>query len=483
MNIFLHNICEKDPQFPNTLKEKSNAKNVYVVRDDQRDIYFDLDSDFIINISELDGENIPSIKYSLEDLGAEFNIMYQELHSSLFTKYAMQYTRMHISSTIFDAEHSFRMQFLYFCDFFIKKDINLFVASCDFARGWEYLAYYICKKLNIRTILVLNDVGDRFFYVEDIEDYGVFNTALNIFDKTLMVDISKDDINFNPDFNSKNPVFYNMFGFKEIFYLFIRIIYMFLFKGMNRFYDSIIYFHNIKKITIFRKNFNKLISSLSVVDDLNKKFIYFPMHLQPEASSTTRCGIFEDQVLVVEILANLFPEYLILIKDNYNQENMARRSAGFYERIKRLGNVLEVSPSMDSQALISRSNFVAVINGTAGWESLFLNKRVITFGSPFYKSAPFVTCYCKDFNRSDFLLEVSDGIEFNKKLQIWISEISKKMGYGNVIPAYIDRPSAFTNYQKYQQIRLRNSNYVATSISHIIKREYLEFNDINELQS
>ena len=52
MNIFLHNICEKDPQFPNTLKEKSNAKNVYVVRDDQRDIYFDLDSDFIINISD-----------------------------------------------------------------------------------------------------------------------------------------------------------------------------------------------------------------------------------------------------------------------------------------------------------------------------------------------------------------------------------------------------------------------------------------------
>lgn len=483
MNILLHNICEKDPQFPNLLKKKSNATNIYVVRDDQRKIYFNLENEFIINISDLDGENFPSIKYSLEDLGAEFNIIYSELHSSLFTKYAMQYTRMHLSSTIFDAEHSFRMQFLFLCDFFTKKDINLFIASCDFARGWEYLAYYICKKLNIRTILVLNDVGDRFFYVEDIEDYGEFNTALNIFDKTPVVDISMDDINFNPDFNTKKPVFYNIYGFKENIYNFLRIIYMFVFKGFNKFYDSVLYFHNIKKINIFRKNFNKLISSLKFIDDLNKDIIYFPMHLQPEASSTTRCGIFEDQALVVEILANLFPEYLVVIKDNYNQENMARRSTGFYERINRLGNVLEVSPSMDSQALISRARIVAVINGTAGWESLFLNKRVLTFGSPFYKSAPFVTCYSENFNISNFVSQVLDGNEFNTKLQLWISEISKKMGYGNVIPAYIDRPNAFTNYKQYKNIKLRNSNYVATSISHIIMRKHLEFEDLIECQS
>ena len=42
MNLLIHNICEKDIYFPKILANYSGSSNIYVICDDIRKIYYDI---------------------------------------------------------------------------------------------------------------------------------------------------------------------------------------------------------------------------------------------------------------------------------------------------------------------------------------------------------------------------------------------------------------------------------------------------------
>ncbi len=126
--------------------------------------------------------------------------------------------------------------------------------------------------------------------------------------------------------------------------------------------------------------------------DLDKPFIYFPLHMQPERSTTPAGGFFEDQLLVAEILAASLPEgWSLYIKEHPSQFWQARapkqawfRDRAYYERIMALPNTRLVALDYDSRKLIRKAAVVATITGTAGWESLLGNKACLAFGKPWY---------------------------------------------------------------------------------------------------
>ncbi len=117
-------------------------------------------------------------------------------------------------------------------------------------------------------------------------------------------------------------------------------------------------------------------------------FVYFPLHLQPEATTSPMGGVFVDQYWAVELLARVLPAGWIIVVKEHPVQRMSKRDYGFYQRIGRMHNVRLVSRSTDTFMLNERSRVVATITGTAGWEAIFLGKPVLVFGNAYYRGAP-----------------------------------------------------------------------------------------------
>jgi hypothetical protein len=94
-------------------------------------------------------------------------------------------------------------------------------------------------------------------------------------------------------------------------------------------------------------------------------FVYFPLHLQPEATTSPMGGVFVDQYLAVEMLARALPSgWALVIKENPVQR-FAKRDLGFYQRLGRMRDVHLVSRSANTFELTERCRAVATITARA----------------------------------------------------------------------------------------------------------------------
>ncbi|HIC79989.1 MAG TPA: hypothetical protein EYH07_19435 [Kiloniellaceae bacterium] len=127
--------------------------------------------------------------------------------------------------------------------------------------------------------------------------------------------------------------------------------------------------------------------------DLSANYIYFPLHLQPERSTSPAGGFFDDQLLAAEILAASLPEgWELYIKEHPSQFWHPRaikqsdfRSESFYERLAALPNTRLIAFEHDSHQLIEDAALIATITGTAGWETIMRGKPCLAFGEPWYR--------------------------------------------------------------------------------------------------
>lgn len=127
---------------------------------------------------------------------------------------------------------------------------------------------------------------------------------------------------------------------------------------------------------------------LSQPIDFNSKFIYFPLHYQPERTSLPEGGVFENQLLIVDILSKSIPSnWFVYVKEHPYQflrsdiRKMNFRSKEFYERIAQYKNVKVVPISTPSEKLIHYCQTSVTVTGSTGWETLLTGKPCITFSS------------------------------------------------------------------------------------------------------
>ncbi|TSC97268.1 MAG: capsular polysaccharide biosynthesis protein, partial [Candidatus Peregrinibacteria bacterium Greene1014_49] len=122
--------------------------------------------------------------------------------------------------------------------------------------------------------------------------------------------------------------------------------------------------------------------------DLSAKFVYLPLHFQPEASTVPMGGAFSDQNLVAALLnAHLPEDVLIYIKEHPRASSWLARTVPIYKELLAMKKVRFIRRSADTFALREKCMAVATVTGTAGFEGLFRGKPVFLFGSRFYQYA------------------------------------------------------------------------------------------------
>ena len=115
----------------------------------------------------------------------------------------------------------------------------------------------------------------------------------------------------------------------------------------------------------------------------DEKFILFPLHFQPEATTLIYGKWYNNQLHLIESLVRAIPAgYMLYVKEHsYGYGN---RHLQFYKEVKKFQNVRLITPHVKSLDLIKRASLVVTITGTVGWESLMLQKPVLIFGNVFY---------------------------------------------------------------------------------------------------
>jgi hypothetical protein len=114
-----------------------------------------------------------------------------------------------------------------------------------------------------------------------------------------------------------------------------------------------------------------------------EKFVFFPLQIQPEASTSIRGKWFSNQLSLIENISRSLPcNYKLYVKEHVR--NFSKRPFRFHKEIKKFPNVRLITPFAKTIDLIKKSSLVTTITGTVGWEAVILQKPVITFGEVFY---------------------------------------------------------------------------------------------------
>lgn len=115
----------------------------------------------------------------------------------------------------------------------------------------------------------------------------------------------------------------------------------------------------------------------------DRQFIFYPLHVDPEASTMVLSPWHTDQLGVIEALAKSAPaEMTVVVKEHAPM--LGKRPRGFYETISRMPRVVLVGPETDSLSLIQQAALTVVITGTAAWEAVRLGRPALVIGdSPF----------------------------------------------------------------------------------------------------
>nr|WP_317404930.1 hypothetical protein [uncultured Helicobacter sp.] len=203
------------------------------------------------------------------------------------------------------------------------------------------------------------------------------------------------------------------------------------------------------------KRMHRYYKKHSHIPDLKENFIYFNLHLEPEAAIIGRATL-EAQLTLIKMTANALPQgwklyvkehpHQLLMNDSltdYFLHNIAFfKNIEFYKHITLVPNTTLVSLEVSSKELIAHSKAIATFNGTVCLESVAFQKPVIMFDSNsspyrFLSNTLHIFSYDNLRNAIDkiqqgFPYEIKEDEEF-AKLDPYISNMASPYFYDNLL--------------------------------------------------
>lgn len=111
-----------------------------------------------------------------------------------------------------------------------------------------------------------------------------------------------------------------------------------------------------------------------------KSYAYFPLHAEPDVAILRIGDFYSDQINIIKNIAQSLPIGIdLLVKEHPVMWMVGWRNKNFYKQIMKLPNVKLIHPSISSELMIEKSEFVITIAGTVALEATFQEKPVIVF--------------------------------------------------------------------------------------------------------
>lgn len=121
--------------------------------------------------------------------------------------------------------------------------------------------------------------------------------------------------------------------------------------------------------------------------DYKKRYVFYPLHFQPEASTCVCAEKYEKQLSYIDSWAKSLPADTVLyVKEHYAM--LGHKKLSFYKELQKFPNVFLIDPWTSARELIINSVAVTTLTGTAGFEAMLLRKPVFLGGNTVYENAP-----------------------------------------------------------------------------------------------
>ena len=288
--------------------------------------------------------------------------------------------------------------------------------------GFSFLIYEIAKKNQIKTVfqysLPVRPGKCYFKYTAgDIEDHR--SQIRSELEKLESMNLSEDELlalipypvkYYLEEYKYKKEEVIRSFTRYEEYKKTISFFYLRKFiKLVKKIYSSVIrgtFFTALKRELIERPdNFSKIVDPYftpykklmvfyrrnQIAPNFEDPYIYFPLHFQPEASTSPLGRGFVDQELIIGLLSKAYlnTDVTIYVKEHPRPPKMegSTRTRDFYEKILSYPNVRLIDINANSIKLIENSLAVASVSGSAVLESIIIGKHVFAFGERIFNEA------------------------------------------------------------------------------------------------
>lgn len=153
--------------------------------------------------------------------------------------------------------------------------------------------------------------------------------------------------------------------------------------GLKYLFDNPIRNYKIRSQKQFFKY--RTIQKLSTIKE--KKYIFFPLHAEPEIAILNFSRRYQNQIEVIRNIALQMPsEYKLLVKEH--PRNIGRRKNGYYKKILSIPNVDFVDHALPSREVVKASKLVIVLSGNIGFEAILCKVPAISLGNAMYNMLP-----------------------------------------------------------------------------------------------
>lgn len=291
---------------------------------------------------------------------------------------------------------------------------------------YDTVIFQVAKSLGLKTIIVTQSLfPNHFFSMEHPKDMGA------------LLDLTGSAPIFEIEKGKKEELFY-MAGIKQeresggkvtakaYANLFLFLLSHRPLKALNPFYIFKTIAH-MKRVygslpkwrdpfaRYFHEDalayFDHLVSFEDGDIDLSGDFVYFPLQMQPEMTTSSLGHAFRDQALAIERLADILPEGVsILVKENPKQGSYMRGPM-FFHRLNRIPSVTFLPSYANTNALTDNAKFVASITGTVGWEAIRAGKVALVFGKAWYRKLSGAVEYTHDLTYDQIIDSTPDHDE------------------------------------------------------------------------
>jgi len=308
----------------------------------------------------------------------------------------------------YDLRKSIYLKHLRFWNHVIsEKDINLFISTNIPHVGADYVIYGLCtlRKIPFLTFESIRTIG-RVRALRDLED-----TTLDVRERFMALQtrygatplgcsLTEGSERFWQTYTSvlKDPVPWYMttpgFGFNHHMFGGLRMVtrqirgIKSLLKGTMSPWGELARLVTEYRFARRTKLLRRYYDSIAEEPRFDEKYVYVPLHYQPEISTAPLAGSYVDQKNIVDMLAAVIPDDVKVWVKEHPAQTCNGRSRLFYDDLSRMSKVRLIESRTSTFRLIDSAIAVATCTGTVGWEALMRGKPVLVFGEVCYNAAP-----------------------------------------------------------------------------------------------